>query len=118
MSTLLFHTEVFMPESAKAPVHEGRLHYRRHAFKESQKDRYGQIQLPSEFHSADARLIETEVLLESSGARVVKQLWRQSLDAKRDLVMAIMAGGIVKTVWVNLKSDKHRTLDTSRYMHR
>jgi hypothetical protein len=116
MSSLLFHSEVFMPASAKKPIHEGPLRYRKHAFDESRNDRYGQIALPAEFSSSNAQLIEAEVLLEHDQARVVKQLWRQPLDAKRDLVMAILEGGMVKTVWVNLKTDKHRSLDKSRYM--
>jgi hypothetical protein len=107
-----------MPASATKPIHEGPLQYRKHAFNEANNDRYGAIQLPTEFHAANAKLIEAEVLVDHDGSHVVKQLWRQSLDARRDLVLAIQEGGMVKTVWVNLKSDKHRTLDTSKYMRR
>lgn len=116
MHSALFHFEVFMPASAKTPVYEGPLRYRRHAFRESKNDRYGEITLPTEFHAANAQLIEAEVLIDHDKTRVVKQLWRQTLDARRDLVLSITDRGEVKTVWVNLKSDKHRTLDRSRYM--
>src|SRR5450830_1058936 len=116
MQSALFHSDVFMPASAKKPIHEGPLHYRDHALRATRDDRYGEITLPVEFHSANAKLIEAEVLLEHDGSTVVKQVWRQPLDQHRDLILVIQKGGKVKTVWVNLRSDKHRTLDKSKYM--
>ncbi len=115
MMTELFHAEVFVPEAAKAPIHEGSLRYGRHALDKASSDRYGGIQLPNEFHAVDAKLIEAEVLLEHGKCQVVKQVWRQPLDHVRDLVLVIGTGGFVKTVWVNLRNDKHRSLDRSKY---
>lgn len=112
-NTLLFHSEVFVPTVAQPPVFEGSLRYSAHALREAHSDRYGDIQLPDEFHCANAKLIESELLLESN--RIVKQVWRQPLDLGRDLVLVIGEQGVVRTVWVNLHSDKHRSLDRSKY---
>lgn len=110
----LFHADVFLPPRFARPVFEGRLNYPRHAREASHDDRYGAINLP-EFFSADcARCIEVEY--DECRDKVVKQVWRQKLDEKRDLVLVINPDGRVRTVWVNLRSDKHRTLDTTKYV--
>lgn len=112
--SFLFHTEVFVPNRLRKPCFEGRLKYRPHALEESQLDRYGHIALPEFFEADKAKLIEVE--LGDDCETVLKQVWRQSLDAVRDLVLVITPSGFVKTVWVNLKSDKHRTLNRGRYV--
>lgn len=112
--TFLFHKDVFMPASARSPVFEGKLRYSHHAISASQTDRFGDITLPAMFSVANAELIESE--LSDDGAIVLKQVWRQPLDDKRDLVLAITRDGRVKTVWINLRSDKHRTLQAGKYV--
>lgn len=112
--TFLFHKDVFMPPSAKSPVFEGRLKYSHHAITASQDDRFGAIPLPEMFSVSNAELIESE--LSDDGKTVLKQVWRQQLDEKRDLILVITRSGQVKTVWVNLRRDKHRTLQTSKYV--
>ena len=113
---MLFHADVFMPPCAKAPAYVGPLQYGRHALDEAKRDRYGEIQLPPEFHKAGAKLIEAEVLTATD--TVVKQVWRQPLDEQRDLVLVISSSGYVRTVWVNLRSDKHATLDSTKPLKR
>jgi hypothetical protein len=112
--TFLFHKDVFMPPSAKSPVYEGKLKYSFHAIKASQSDRFGNIPLPEMFSVATAELIESE--MSDDGMVVLKQVWRQPLDEKRDLVLALTRDGKVKTVWINLRSDKHRTLQVDKYV--
>jgi hypothetical protein len=114
--TFLFHKDVFMPVSAQSPVFQGKLNYSLHALNAAKSDRFGNITLPEMFSVENAVLIESE--LSDDGARVLKQVWRSPLDDKRDLVMAITRDGKVKTVWINLRSDKHRTLDASKYVRR
>lgn len=116
MSSLLYHKDVFMPPSVSQPIHEGPLRYGHHARQEAMNDRYGQVPLPTTFCPANATLIESEYDRERK--EVVKQVWRIPVDDKRDAVLAIGAGGFVKTVWINLRSDAHRTLDKSRYVKR
>lgn len=114
MSLYLFHIEVFMPQAYKKPIHQGRLKYGNHAVLESLFDRYGEIELPTHFDPSKAKLIETEVDVQVN--QITKQVWRQPLDKDRDIVLVIGKGGFVRTVWVNLKSDKHKTLNRSRYV--
>lgn len=112
--TKVYHVEVFVPEHLKNSGFVGQLKYSEHALRAAQDDKYtkyGPVTLPVMFDYRKAKLIEVEV----EHGRAVKRLCRISLDDRRDLVLAIMAGGIVKTVWVNLKNDKHRSLDKSRY---
>lgn len=111
---LLYHSEVYMPEELTEPVYTGGLHYSAHARREAQNDRYGSIPLPKYFWGTGAQLIEVETVDDVP----VKQVWRQPLDEERDLVMAITREGTVKTVWVNLNSDEHKTLNKHRYVKR
>jgi len=114
----LFHKEVHLPEMLTKPVYEGRLRYSAHAQAEACNDRYGQIDLPEVFTAANAELIEVEATVQNDRPEVVKQLWRMRLDATRDLVFSVMPNGLVRTVWVNLRSDKHGTLNRARYVSR
>lgn len=111
---LLFHVEVAMPDRLKKPIFEGRLRYGTHSRMEALSDRYGSIVLPVEFSAAKAKLIEAEV--DSDTNQCIKQVWRQPLDEDRDIVLVITNTGFVKTVWVNLHSDKHHTLNRARYV--
>lgn len=117
-TSYLFHKEVHLPELLTKPVYEGRLRYSAHAQAEASNDRYGQINLPEVFTAANAELIEVEATLQDNRPEIVKQLWRMPLDAARDLVFSVMPNGVVRTVWVNLRSDKHSTLNRGRYVSR
>lgn len=111
----LYHADVHMPSHMKRPVFRGKLMYGEHAVEESKVDRYGAVVLPEFFFGGnEARCIEVEY--DAVRRQVVKQVWRQPLDDHRDLVLVIGASGRVRTVWVNLRSDQHRTLDTSKYV--
>lgn len=115
--TRLYHSEVFMPPQLAKPCYRGRLSYTNHAKRAAMDDRYGPIPLVFDFVPEEATLIESEVEQGPCGRYiyVVKQVWRLPLDDTRDLVMAITHDGRVKTVWVNLRSDKHKTLDRKKY---
>jgi hypothetical protein len=112
----LYHEAFGFPSGHERPIFTGMLTYSQHALQEADSDRYGRIALPTKFdaRATNAKLIEVE--FDDRKRRVVKQVWRQSLDAQRDLVLVITYDGYVKTVWVNLKSDAHRTLDGSKYV--
>ena len=90
----------------------GKLKHTFHAGAEASQDRYGTIDLPH-WISDTARIVEVGLDAE---LRWVHALYRQSLDAQRDVVLAIdPRTGVVKNVWVNLRSDLHRTLDKTPY---
>lgn len=106
-----------MPDELKTPVYTGKLFYSFHAYNASKSDRYGDIKLP-EYFLGQGSLIETEIELTGSAIKVVKQVWRTSYDSMKDLSLVIMFSGKVKTVWLNMKNDLHKTLDLSKYTHR
>lgn len=85
--------------------------YGDHARFEAQVDRYGKIALPKTLDLSKMKVIEVEVI----DGRVTKILFRGSLDATRDLCIVLTSDMYVKTVWVNLKSDNHRTLNRAKY---
>jgi hypothetical protein len=118
--TALYHKDVFMPAHLAEPCYRGRLTYTRHALDEANNDRYGKVTLLHSFIPEQATLIETvaEDGPQGRNSRIVKQLWRCPMDERRDLVMSLVPNGRVLTVWVNERSDKHRTLDRTRYARR
>ncbi len=112
---MLYHYEVFMPRriAKSLPTNVRKLTYSNHAVNESRSDRYGDFELPKELRFSDCDLIEAEVY--ASG--IEKVVVRFNIDAERSLCLAIKpATNFVKTVWINLSSDKHNTLDRSRYV--
>ena len=108
----LYHIEIGFPAWFQRPTGKVRPQYGNHARFESQIDRYGRIQLPVEIDLAKFQVIEIGV----EDGRLVKMLVRGQLDATRDICVVLTNTGFVKTVWVNLRTDKHRTLDRSKYL--
>jgi len=113
MNKLLFHREVFMPPKILAL---GELNVAvvstAHAIKAAAEDRYGRIDIPSRVIFSGKNIIEAEV----EDKKLTKVLIRLPYDDKRDLLMALSVPEFrVKTVWFNLKSDIHCTLDKSKY---
>lgn len=109
----LYHTDIFIPTDLKLPKGTIFLNYSRHAKRAAISDRYGHIPLPDAINLSDYKVIEVEVIEDE----VTKVLYRGQLDEERDLcIVLIPSSSFVKTVWVNLRSDTHRTLDTSKYV--
>ncbi|MDO8416324.1 MAG: hypothetical protein Q7S87_08955 [Agitococcus sp.] len=112
--TELYHTDINMPDHLKSPIFQGVLKYSQHAKSESTGDKYGNITLPLKFEAKNAKLIEVE--FDENSKKVLKQVWRQQLDETRDLILVIGENGFVRTVWCNLRSDTHRSLNPSKYV--
>ena len=111
-STRLYHKDVFLPELVREDT-VVRLRYSRHAQAEADSDRYGHISLPQRLDTRDAVLIEAEV--DPHRKEVLKRVYRTKLDEKRDMVLVVQPDGLVRTVWVNLATDKHGTLDKRKF---
>lgn len=110
----LYHSEIRLPDGFVAPTARVALEWTRHADRARLNDRYGEI---PRFKTATlGRLSVVEVGVE--GGRVVKILFRGRLDNERDVCMVLIPGKVwrVKTVWVNLRTDQHGTLDRSKYV--
>lgn len=115
MTTLMFHKDVFIPDFAQLPMFEGKLTYGHHARNVTlHNDKMDSIPLPPVFVAENATLIESEV--NPTTGKVEKQVWRQPLDEHRDLCFAMIAGGFIKTCWVNDRTDTHSTLQRGKYI--
>lgn len=112
---LLFHKDVFIPDFAKKPLHEGSLRYGTHARNvSSDGGQYRGIALPAVFIAKNATLIEVE--LNPVTGEVEKQVWRQPLNAEWDMCFPLLSDGFVKTVWLNRRDDTHKTLNKAKFV--
>lgn len=80
------------------------------------RERAGELnikEIPLMFSPATSEVIELTV----NNNTVEKILARKSLDEKRDVCYVFLtATKVIKTVWVNMKDDKHFTLDKTRFV--
>lgn len=110
----LYHKEIGFPANLRMPPNFNpivRLSYSAHAQEEA-NDRYGQLKLPAVIDVRKADVVEMGV----TGMTVTKIVARMPYDNDKDIVIVFLPdSGRVKTVWANLKSDKHKTLDRSKY---
>lgn len=107
----LYHKDIFLPLSL--PAGTMTLTYTTHAKEAAVSDWNGVVPMPAEINLSDFILIEAEI---ENGLK--KILIRGHMDNKTDMCFVIIPngnGGTVKTVWANRKSDKHKTLDASKY---
>ncbi|MCA1800400.1 MAG: hypothetical protein LC650_03825 [Actinobacteria bacterium] len=106
----LYHTDVHLPFTLSWAA---MLNYSRHARNEASRDRYGALSLPRTLSTTEADVIEVEV----KDGKPYKAVLRKPHDEKRDLVIVVLLDrAFVKTVWCNLRTDAHKTLDTSKYI--
>lgn len=118
MAEVLYHPEVYMPKNSR-PLGHVRVSYTKHAMKAANDDRYGGIPTPHILDLSGFSLVE----LAQEDGRDTKYVLRGALDSDRDVVYVLRynvgSRGIrnyfVVTMWINLNSDKHRTLDRSKY---
>ena len=108
----VYHCDVWMPHELRQAtlglrpvplIHSG--HARRAAADDG-------VRLPNVLQLSSWKLVEVEV----RGGCAVKLVVRKRYDAARDLVLVVLANGVVKTTWMNQRSDNHRTLNRSAYV--
>lgn len=96
------------------------LRYNEHALRASLSDRYGDLasQLPRalDLASPDLSFVEVEVTDGGTTEKVVARLRTPLMCGREhvDLVLVVLRGGVVKTVWGNVASDTHKTLNRAR----
>lgn len=90
------------------------LKYGSHAREEAMAEKYGILQLPRRI---DIRKTEIFEVATRRGSNIIQKICvRMAHDDKKDIVIVIMVPqGFVKTVWANLKTDTHRTLNRANY---
>jgi len=108
----LYHRDIFLPKWFVAPTEKVTITYGEHAKRESRADLHGEIRLPKSITLARFEVIEIGVI----GDRVSKILFRGRLDERRDLCIVLIPGEwFAKTCWVNLRFDRHATLNAAKY---
>lgn len=109
----LYHAEIGLPANFQAPRHVIRPRYSRHAVEAAQSDRLGTVELPATIALREAKVIEVGV----ANGRVSKILFRVSYNDTLDLCFVVIPGGswFCKTIWLQEKSDLHKTLRRERY---
>lgn len=113
---MLYHKDVGFPAGVSFPKGIYPVRYTNHAMQEARGDRYGDVSglLPYYLDMGKAEVIEAEM----SGRLVVKLLVRVQLPGNLDACLALDINARVwaaKTVYVNERTDRHRTLNRSRY---
>lgn len=112
----LYHKDIGFPDDVNLPRGFSpvvQLRYGGHAREESLVDRYGELKLPRAIDVRKGEIFEIGV----TGTTVTKMAVRLSYDEKKDIVIVfIPSTGFVKTVWANLKTDQHKTLNRARYI--
>ena len=115
----VYHVDVFLPKRVRGLVPKGvkQITYAKHALDAAKNDRFGEVtKLPNSLDFSQSPLIE--VL--TSGKKADKIVIRTPIDDERDLCLALIPTcdskiWFAKTVWVNLRSDKHSTLRSNEY---
>ena len=109
----LYHKALGFPKDFK-PLPLFNLKYGPHAIDAAKFDNYGPISsLPKHFLPRIAEIIEIETDL---NGELIKLVSRQVHDKELDLILVIsIKDKFVKTVWRNMRSDKHLTLDKTKY---
>ena len=112
----LFHRQVSWPQRVKQVLPRGKIviTYSKHASQELLIDRYGPIGGLAPQVIDMSRVITFECGLNDDNT-LNKFAVRFQLDKERDLILVITSDLVVKTAWINLRSDKHATLRVSQY---
>lgn len=113
---VLYHREIGFPRNFTPPSGVYELEYSRHALDASLDDRYGKMPVLQRLNVDRLQIVELGV----QDGRVSKLVYRGHLDEDRDMVVVVIPKPrgqkwFVKTVWINLRSDAHKTLDHRKY---
>ncbi len=113
----LYHSELGLPENTKSYFgRKFKLNYSNHAKQAAISDRYGVISKPPfSIEITKDNIIEVE----TDENKVIRKLViRIPYDGQTDLALAIIpdySQALVKSCWLNKKSDAHSTLRTELY---
>lgn len=112
---MLYHKDLGFPKDFNPKVGTVCLTYNNHAHEASKSDRYGAIVLPRSLNTNKAECIELQLI----EGRVSKLVYRIGYSKALDLCIVCKPKGnlfVVLTVWLNLKSDSHNTVNLYNYL--
>ena len=116
----VYHTSIGFPKDFVKMLPKGFnprhivLRYGRHAQIEAENDKNGRIRPPRviSFEWKDLELFEIEI----ENGVVVKMAVRIPHDREHDVSIVFNThNGFVRTIWLNKKSDVHKSLNMSKY---
>lgn len=114
-----YHKDVWFPPTLTLPrgfTPVISLTYGSHAREEAMAEKYGLLNLPRRIDVRKAEIFE--VATDDDSNVINKMCVRMPHDDKKDIIIVIMVPqGFVKTVWANLKTDRHRTLNRANYVN-
>jgi len=112
---ILWHADIRLPEWFKAPTHRVSLRWSTHALMAARDDRYGTIPTRDAMTLGWYDVVEIATV----GRKVTKLVMRGGMDKHNDIVIVLRPNRgewTVVTVWINRKTDAHKTLDASKYV--
>jgi hypothetical protein len=111
----LYHAEIGLPKGFALPAERVALSWTRHAEKARKDDRYGEIPAFTSLPLSSFSVVEVGM----ENGRVAKIVVRGRYTKEKDVIFVLIPGKVytVKTVWINLHSDQHKTLDRSKYVN-
>ena len=114
----LYHSDIYMPQYVINKIPKGtiQLKHTRHSTVSASTDRYGQIILADflNLDSDNAELIEAEY----EDGKLMKFVVRCDYVRDVDVIYVLTPTSgpfVVRTMWLNKKTDKHATLDKNKY---
>lgn len=117
---MLYHKDIWIPDTIKFPVGLYKLKYSGHARRAAQTDRYGDFSSALRYHQSINTDVAEVIEVESfDGVRPTKIVYRQGLTGwdNYDIVFVVIPGEwVVKTVWINDQYDKHTSLKKGKYV--
>ncbi|KWA83924.1 hypothetical protein WL29_21395 [Burkholderia ubonensis] len=115
VTTKLYHKDVYAPDVIFRSPGVVRLRYSRHAEDAAFDDRYGDLTcyLTPYMDFDTAEIVEVELDVEG---QICKRVARFQVEEDLVLVVVASADGFVRTVWGNLVTDRHKTLDRRKYV--
>lgn len=112
----LYHADIRLPDGFEMPTHRVELKWTRHADRARLDDRYGEIPRFATIPLSQFKVVEVGVDM----GRVCKIVVRGHFRLNEDVIFVLIPNRsgpwTVKTVWKNLRTDSHSTLDHSRYV--
>ena len=107
-----YHRDIGFPAGLRTRVRAGTgLTYSHHARQAALDEGIDSTQLPAVLPPAFARI---EVTVDAQ-RRIQKQVIRFKWDDVYDAVLVVLEDGFVKTIWLNDRTDTHKTLRVERY---
>ena len=117
---MLYHCEIGFPDSVKLPVGRYKLKYSEHARIAAATDKHNPFANLLKYHEVLDTEVAEVIEIEIRDGKLSKILYRLPLTGSDsyDIILAVLPHcWVVKTVWLNHRYDKHRTLNRSKYAH-